>query len=207
MFQAMQGIFHRNEHYSLAQDSNELEIGTFSYCFFRKIIKSKADVKPTTMTTNHNESLSSSRDKPVSSVEPVGADVPNSIDDMNRTQCTQAKSSAGGSSFATAHESHDTDMMELTPYPYTTTSKEIEDWNQLEEAFGEDWSLLFADDLLSVEMSVDSDDEEDQSIHERAPNEYETNMSSEQEGENINAMRNLLWKQSLEPSLFAKAAT
>ena len=48
--------------------------------------------------------------------------------------------------------------MELTPYPYTQTSQEINDYYQLEQSMGEDWSFQLACELSSCDMSDVNDD-------------------------------------------------
>jgi hypothetical protein len=104
--------------------------------------------------------------------------------------------------------------VDLTPYPYEPTNEEMEDWDHLlKDSFGENWSLHLAAELSSCEMSIDghcSDDdcsefsefdEDDQSSSEHPAAGIST------EDPKISAMRNLLWKQSLKPSIFAKSKT
>lgn len=100
----------------------------------------------------------------------------------------------------------------FNPYPaYTTTSTEIQEWKDLERSLGENWSLRLAGELSSCEMSVDetieSDFDEDDSSMEH--DSKETTGSSDPssaivEDEEIRKKRNLLWKQSLKTSMFAR---
>lgn len=142
---------------------------------------------------------------------PIGDDGNNNMKKDDHTEVTCSSSA----------EQDDTtmDMELLTPYPaYTTTNEEIEECHQLEITLGEDWSLNL---LSSSEMSLDGttisddddvddgdgtfsslfDDDNNQAKETTTPATYVI-----EEDEEIRRKRNLLWKQSLKPSMFAQRA-
>ena len=99
------------------------------------------------------------------------------------------------------------DQQTFTPYPFHQRSKEeIDDFNQLELSFGEDWSLQFADVVScgSDCMSVDTDNatsfygDEPASPMEACP---EVTFVDTEE---LKSRRNELWKQSLKTSMFQR---
>lgn len=109
-------------------------------------------------------------------------------------------------------EDHDMDV--LTPYPaHATTSEEIQEWMELEQSLGENWSLRLAGELSPSEMSLnstESDDDEDGEMFDSSYVFDDDESSSEssdscfqpEENEETKRNRNLLWKQSLKLSLF-----
>jgi len=118
------------------------------------------------------------------------------------------------SSSVDEHEAMDDMNMEIyTPYPaHTTTNEEIQEWNDLELSLGENWSLRLADDLSSVEMSLDGcmefDEEYDDEASlfaddsDQAPSTPVESSFQLLEDAEIRRKRNLLWKQSLKTSMF-----
>lgn len=102
--------------------------------------------------------------------------------------------------------------VDLTPYPYDPTNEELEDWDHLlKDSFGDNWSLHLAAELSSCEMSIDGNCSDDE-CYEFSEFDEDDQDSSEHhaaeismEDPKISAMRNLLWKQSLKPSIFAKS--
>jgi len=106
------------------------------------------------------------------------------------------------------------DLEMLTPYPaYTTTSKEIQEWKDLEVSLGENWSLRLAGGLSSCDMSVDGTIESDEGSvcsfecdDDKETIEIPSSFQLQEEDEEIRRKRNLLWKQSLKSSMFTKGA-
>lgn len=87
----------------------------------------------------------------------------------------------------------------FTPYPFDRqTREEIDNFHQLGLSFGEDWSLQLAEEVTCTEdMSLDPSDDDDEK--DNAPI---TSVLFLDESEEVKAMRNRLWKQSLKTSMF-----
>jgi hypothetical protein len=135
---------------------------------------------------------------------PIAPDCSDGFLEHTEVTCCSSDSEFSSSGEVFEVENVPTCMMELTPYPYATTSEEIEDWRQLEASLGEAWSLQVADEISCAEMSIDSDDEEepypfcrydDETVETKRP-------QHPQEPKEVTAKRNLLWKQSLKTSMF-----
>jgi hypothetical protein len=91
----------------------------------------------------------------------------------------------------------------FTPYPFDRqTREEIENFRQLGLSFGEDWSLQLADEVTcSEEMSIITDFA-DEGFADPTP--QVTASSGFDESDEVKAMRNRLWKQSLKTSMFTR---
>lgn len=90
----------------------------------------------------------------------------------------------------------------FAPYPFDRqTREELDNFHQLGLSFGEAWSLQLAEEVTCEEdMSIEqTDDEEDLKSCVKS-------MLVFDESEEVKAMRNRLWKQSLKTSMFTKSS-
>jgi hypothetical protein len=109
---------------------------------------------------------------------------------------------------------HDVTAAIFTPYPFDRqTKEEIENFRQLGLSFGEDWSLQLADEVTCSEHMSILDVPTEEVVANPPPTQVppQTTMNGStaattslglDESDEVKAMRNQLWKQSLKTSMF-----